>query len=80
MRSLRRFLTRLFFLKAWGLWLCSFSYSSRIHRNDSTELIAVQRSISTFHCKIPNILITSCYSALCISHQILVGLSPLSLT
>jgi len=38
-----------------------FSCSSRIHRNHSPVLIAVQPSISTIYCKTLNNLISTCY-------------------
>jgi hypothetical protein len=45
-----------------GLLTLLFSCSSRIPRNHSLALIAVQPSFSTFHCKTLNILIKVCYS------------------
>ena len=55
--------------KGAGLTLL-FPDSSRIHRNHSTALIAVQPSFSTIRCKTLNIFIKVCYSLLCLSKPI----------
>jgi hypothetical protein len=44
-------------------------YSSRIHRNRSALLIAVQPSFSTVYCKTLNIFIKVCYSLPCTPAQ-----------
>jgi hypothetical protein len=43
-----------------------FSCSSRIHRNHSPALIAVQPLFSTIRCKTLNIFIKVCYSLACL--------------
>ena len=48
-----------------------FSCSSRIHRNHSAALIAVQPSFSTVRCKTLNIFIKVCYSLPCTPPPIL---------